>query len=151
MGGAFFAANLQSCIFNLQSQRGRMTLAELRALIRLTVGSAERWPDATLDAWIRAAIRLYGAHFGEREMPAGGEDAVDVPAPHLEALTAYVDFAAAREMQMEAAVETDGASITLGQLGDQARRAWVRYKDVMDQLVAVTTGESIAVSWMIQD
>jgi hypothetical protein len=128
-----------------------MTLAEVRALIRLTVGSAERWPDAALDAWIRAAIRLYGAHFGEREIPAGSEDAVDVPEPHAEALTAYVDFAAAREMQMEAASESGGASLSVAQLGDQARRAWNRYKDVMDQLVALTTGEAVVVSWRTDD
>ena len=124
-----------------------MTRAELRALIRLTVGSATRWSDATLDQWIAAAVRLYGAHFGEAAVPAADEDPVDVPETHLEALTAYVDFAAAREMQMAAANESDGSSITVSQLGDQARRAWNRYKDVMDQLVAMSVGATTLVKW----
>ena len=124
-----------------------MTLAELRALIRLTVASVERWPDAALDAWIRAGIGFYGAHFGERAVPVADDDAVDVPAMHLAALTAYVDWQAAREMQMKAATDSDGASITVGQLGEQERRAWNRVKDVLDQLVAVTSGDAVMVRW----
>lgn len=124
-----------------------MTRGELRGLIRLTVASVERWPDATLDAWIAAGLRLYGAHFGERALPAGDADPVDVPETHLEALTAYVDFAAARELQMEAAAQADPATIAVASLGDQARRAWSRYKDVIDQLIAMAAGAAEAVSW----
>ena len=124
-----------------------MTLAELRALIRLTLASVERWPDATVDAWIGAGIRLYGAHFGERSVPAAEGDMVDVPETHLEALTAYVDFAATREMQVDEAVSGDGSSLMLGQLSEQARRAWNRYKDVMDQLTGLAAGDAAPVSW----
>jgi hypothetical protein len=124
-----------------------MTRGQLRALIRLTVASVDRWPDATLNAWIDAGVRLYGAHFGERALPADDADTVDVPETHLEALTAYVDFAAAREMQMDAAAASDPSTLTVAGLGDQARRAWNRYKDVMDQLVALTTGDAVVVSW----
>ena len=81
-----------------------MTLAELRGLIRLTLTSADRWPDATVDAWVRASIRLYGAHFGERALPSADEDGIEVPEMHLEALTAYVDFAATYGMQVDEAL-----------------------------------------------
>jgi hypothetical protein len=124
-----------------------MTLSQLRALIRLTLTSVERWPDATVDAWIAAGIRLYGAHFGERGLPAIDEDVVDVPETHLEAVTAYVDFAATREMQVDEAVAGDGSSLMLGQLSEQGRRAWNRYKDVMDQLVAMSSCAAELVRW----
>ena len=124
-----------------------MTLAEARGLIRLTLASAERWPDESLDAWMAAAIRLYGAHFGERTLPETDDEPLDVPETHIEALTAYVDFAALRQMQVAESLATDGSSILLGQLSDQARRAWSVYKDVMDQLLTVTSEASEAVSW----
>lgn len=204
-----------------------MTLAELRALVRLTLADATAWPDATLDRWIGAAIRLYGAHFPRRlratvalasgvqayavpggvdvralisvEHPAGrvpprflrpvsewsaafaagepcyavrgvadsetaavgyllfaevvqdGESAVvqywgahpapasesaviTIPSQHLEALTAYVEFAAHYELETDEAVVTDGSTLVLAQLGEESRRAWNRYKEVMDRL-----------------
>ena len=43
-----------------------MTLAELRALLRVTLADATAWPDATLDRWIAGAVRLYSAHFPRR-------------------------------------------------------------------------------------
>ena len=124
-----------------------MTLAELRGLIRLTLTSADRWPDATVDAWVRASIRLYGAHFGERALPSADEDGIEVPEMHLEALTAYVDFAATYGMQVDEALSGEGTTLALGQLSDQARRAWNRYKDVIDQLVAMAADESAPVTW----
>jgi hypothetical protein len=234
-----------------------MTLAELRALIRLTLSSATAWPDATLDRWIAGAVRLYSAHFPRRlratitlaygtqayaipgavdaagiisveyparQAPAGqtpprflrcvaewsdafagggyptgdsfahgdsfargdsfacgeacyavrgvadtdtsaagyivfaevvhdGETAVveywgphpapapgsdtaviTVPQQHLEALSAYVDFAAHYELETDEALVADGSTIMLAQLGEESRRAWNRYKEVMDRL-----------------
>ncbi len=214
-----------------------MTLGELRELLRLTLTDADQWPDATLDRWTRAAIRLYSAHFPRRvwaalELAAGeqaytlpgavssagvisvrypaeaepprflryasewsaafasgaavyavrgvadeeieaagyivfaepvhdGETAVveywgqhpaplpggdpptdaplTVPEPHVEALVAYVEFAALYELTSAEAGVTDGAAegvtIVLSQLGEEARRAWNRYKEVMDRLL----------------
>lgn len=206
-----------------------MTLAELRALLRLTLASAAAWPDATLDRWIGAAIRLYSAHFprrlraevalatgtqayaisggldawgvisvqypasevparflrqvlesspafgaggqcyalrgvgsddtssvgvivfaetvatgetaiveywGPHPVPAAGVDAavITVPDQHIEALSAYVEFAAHYELETDEAVAADGTTIVLAQLGEESRRAWVRYKETMDRL-----------------
>lgn len=124
-----------------------MTRAELRALIRLTVTDTARWPDETLNAWIGQAIQLYAAHFGECAAPVNDTDPLAVPAAHLEALTAYVIFAASLAMLTQAAAESDGASIAVGQLLEQERRAWNRVKDVLNQLVAMTPGMAEAVSW----
>ena len=208
-----------------------MTLAELRALCRLTLADATDWPNATLDAWIIAGIRLYSAHFPRHwraalelieplavyvlpggyehvallsvEYPAGedpprfcrlvaedspefasggdyyalrgasatgsaaqvgqivfarmpelgdtcyveylaghtlptaGTDAavISVPAQHVEAITAFVEFCALHELEADAASAVDESSIVLSQLGQEARRAWLRYKEVMDRLV----------------
>lgn len=206
-----------------------MTLAELRALLRLTLSSAAAWPDSTLDNWIGSAIRLYSAHFprrlrttislaygtqayavpgstevrglisveypsgqspprllrcmseyseafaaggacyalrgvgaddtsavaslvfaevvhddetaiveywGPHPAPAAGTDeaVITVPAQHVEAISAYVEFAALYELEMDEALVTDGSTIELAQLGDESRRAWNRYKEVMDRL-----------------
>ena len=206
-----------------------MTLAELRALLRLTLSSASAWPDGTLDRWIGGAVRLYSAHFPRRlravvalaagtqayavpgglgaagvisvEYPAGqapprflrcvaewselfgmdagcyalrgvadddaaavgyivfaetvadGESAVveywgphaepaigadtavvTVPAQHVEAISSYVEFAAHYELETDEALVADGSTIVLAQLGEESRRAWNRYKEVMDRL-----------------
>ncbi len=124
-----------------------MNLGELRALVRLTLASAAAWPDATLDGWIGQGIRLYGAHFGEVAVPAAGDDtaAVGVPESHIEAITAYVAFAAQYELQADEAVVVDASTVVLSQLGQEARRAWERYKDVMDRLVWLGGGTIVDV------
>lgn len=206
-----------------------MTLAELRSLVRLTLSNATEWPDATLDRWIGAAIRLYSAQYPRRlratiplaegtqayavpgsvdvrglisvEYPSGrvpprylacvsgwsdrfgaggacyavrgvaedvtsavgyivfaetvqdGESAVveywgahpvpapgadttviTVPQPHLEAISAYTEFAAHYELETDEALVADGSTMMLAQLGEESRRAWNRYKEVMDRL-----------------
>jgi hypothetical protein len=214
-----------------------MTLGELRALLRLTLADAAAWPDATLDRWVGAAIRLYSAHFPRRyrvevalsagvqayaapggvsvaglisvEYPAGGvpprylrhvarssalfgaggacyamrgveaDDAcvgwiefaeavadgetaaveywgphplpaigddqavITVPEQHIEALTAYVGFAAHYELETDEALSADGSTIILAQLGEESRRAWNRYREVMDRLVYLGRGETL--------
>jgi hypothetical protein len=206
-----------------------VTLTELRALIRLTVADATQWPNATVDAWICAAIRLYSAHnprrlhttltlatdtqtydlpagtvtvitvespagrtppeyipyahpdsyrfthgascytlrgladdidadedtnhaaivfaetvttgetaileyLGQHTLPSADTDVITVPEHHTEALTAYVTFAAAAQLENEEAAAIGADTITLSQLGETARRAWNRYRDVMDRL-----------------
>ncbi len=124
-----------------------MNLGELRALVRLTLASTAAWPDATLDGWIGQGIRLYGAHFGEVAVPVAGDDDVEigVPAIHLEAIVAYADFAAHRELEADEAVVVDASTVVLSQLGQEARRAWERYKDVMDRLVWLGGGTLVDV------
>jgi hypothetical protein len=122
-----------------------MTRAELRALLRLTLADAGVWPDGSLDAWVAAGIGFYAAHFGDCPAPVLDTDVIAVPAMHLEAITAYVEFAALKALQVAESIDTDGSSLALGQLSDQARRAWLRYKDVIDQLVAITTAPAAGV------
>lgn len=203
-----------------------MNLGELRALLRVTLSDATAWPDATLDGWVQAAVRLYSAHFPRRlrsevalaagtrayaipggldggalisvaypaaevpprflrcvpewapayasrgpcyavrggdesaagyivfaetvtdgetavvehwaphTLPDVGDDAaaLTVPAQHLEVITAYVEFAAHYELETDEALVADGSTIVLAQLGEESRRAWNRYKEVMDRL-----------------
>lgn len=40
-----------------------MTQSNLRALLRLALPSTTDWPDATLNQWLREAIRFYSARF----------------------------------------------------------------------------------------
>ncbi len=213
-----------------------MTLAELRALCRLTLADTTGWPNATLDAWISAGIRLYSAHFprhwryelelvvplayyalpgghelqailsveypagespprfcrqvpeGSAEfasggdyyalrgvntdasvaqvgqivfarvpengdecfieylaghaLPAAGSDTtvVTVPEAHIEAITSFVEFCALHELEADEASALDDTTIALSQLGQEARRAWIRYKEVMDRLLWLSPG-----------
>ena len=80
-----------------------------------------------------AVVEYLGPHLA----PAVGVDAseISVPVQHIEALTAYVAFAAQYELQSDEAVVVDASTVVLSQLGQEARRAWDRYKDVMDRLV----------------
>jgi len=217
-----------------------MTLAELRALCRLSLADTTDWPNATVDAWIIAGIRLYSAHFPRHlraavelvtetvayvlpggyeiqallsvECPAGesprrfcrlvaedsaefasggdfyalrgasvtglvaqvgqfvmarmpeagdtcyveylaghtlpvvGVDAtvVTVPAHHIEAITSFVEFCALHELEADEASALDATTIALSQLGQEARRAWLRYKEVMDRLLWLTPGPATA-------
>ena len=70
-------------------------------------------------------------------VPEVGADTavITVPVQHVEALTAYVEFAAHYELETDEALTTDGSTIELAQLGEESRRAWNRYKEVMDRLV----------------
>lgn len=223
-----------------------MTLAELRALVRLTLADAAAWPDAKLDGWIVQSIQLYSAHFPRRwrhtqdlitgqqaydlpgehdlvkvlsvEYPLGrippefltlapawspafgagdrvyalqgmpdsagdggvgqilfaptvstGEQAlieylgahdepaiganatvITVPRAHLQAITAFVEFAAHYELESDEAVTVESSSVVLAQLGEESRKAWNRYKDVLDRLTWLSDGGplgSSVVSW----
>lgn len=216
------------------------TLGELRAEVRLTLADAATWPDATLDAYIAAGIRLYSAHFprprraaleltpgqqvydlpggeglhavlrvelardgepahclaaadedstafragepvyavrgvGETDalgqlvfaepvvagmsatveylashpLPAAGDDTAQltVPDAHLEAITAYVRFAAYEQL---VAGETQNVStdsgLALSPLRDTAHQAWLYTKDVLDRLLWLGPGYQPPVS-----
>ena len=217
-----------------------MTLGELRALCRLSLADATDWPNATIDAWIIAGIRLYSAHFPRHvraeleliepldtyvlpgghelqallsvEYPAGedpprfcrlvaedspefasgrdyyalrgasatgsaaqvgqlvlarvpelgdtcyleyltghtlptaGTDAavITVPAQHMEAIVSFVEFCALHELEADEASVLDDTTIALSQLGQEARRAWLRYKEVMDRLMWLSPGPATA-------
>ena len=79
-----------------------------------------------------AIVSYLGAHTA----PTGGDDAavITVPAAHLEALTAFVEFRAHWELETDEALTVSSVSVVLSQLGEEARRAWNRYREVMDRL-----------------
>ena len=69
---------------------------------------------------------------------------------HLQAITAFVEFAAHYELESDEAVIVDSSSVVLAQLGEESRKAWNRYKDVLDRLTWLSDGGplgSSVVSW----
>lgn len=214
------------------------TLADLRALLRLTLADTDIWPDAALNAWIGQGIRFYSAHypqlrhaspaltrdvrvvplpaevmrvlavtydiaafphhlrivplaaggltldtmectvrtaadgvtlelvlgasplagdeivvsyFGAHPVPALDTDIVTVPAQHLEALTVYVIWAAHAGLACNELALMNEGTLALAQAGDEARRAWLRLKDVYNRLeylaLDVPTSTQAAASW----
>jgi hypothetical protein len=81
--------------------------------------------------------------------PDVGDDeaTVDVPAAHLEALVAFCEFRAHWERETAQAVSVETVSLTLAQLGENARRAWNRYREVIDRLRWLSAGDSAVVTW----
>lgn len=81
---------------------------------------------------------------------AGDEDAIiTVPTAHWEALTAFIDFVCHWELETDKAVTVTTVSIVLGQLGQGARYAWTRYKEIMNALVAQASKTAV-VDWASQ-
>ncbi len=88
-----------------------------------------------------------------RDLPTVGDDdaPVDVPAAHLEVLVAFVEFRAHWERETGQAATVELVSVALAQLGENARRAWNRYREVIDRLRWLSAGESVVVSWRMAD
>ena len=85
---------------------------------------------------------------------AGDDDAqITVPRQHYEAITAYVEFRSTAELEFDEAttVDTSNVSIVLAQLGQAARQAWIRYKEVIDRLTYLESGQSEMTSWISAD
>jgi hypothetical protein len=223
------------------------TLKDLRDSIRLTLTGSTPWPDATLDAWIRDAIRFYSLEFprtwrktqamttgtqayafpgghgfmhvitveypsgetpqqflaqvdeeseafasggdyyalrgvadsisdqkddtaagyilfaptvtttesaiityaGAHPLPTTADDdaQITVPVHHWEALYAFVDFRAHWELETDEALNISTVSIVLAQLGQEARRAWNRYKETIDRIRSLTGTPSKLANW----
>lgn len=92
-----------------------------------------------------AVVHYAGLH----SMPAVGDDdgVITAPEEHLEALVAFADFRGHWLLESGEAAVIDGATIALNQLGQEGRRAWLRYKEVMDRLAWLAVGESAQMSW----
>jgi hypothetical protein len=95
-----------------------------------------------------AAVEVLAPH----AVPAPGEDeaAVTLTEGHYQAVVAFCEFASHWELETDEAAGVSASSIVLSQLGDEARRAWNRYKDVMDRLtwLGATTGRMAEIpSW----
>lgn len=204
------------------------TLADLRNACRLTCPDGDSWPDATLDSWIIAGIKLYSAQFprarvhtlvmvtgtqtyslpadctqilwveypssqtprvfltqvnlnsaafanaeyvyalegistddqnegqaritfaqtvtsgeyalvtyhGMWELPQVSDDTalITIPQQHHECIIAFVEFRAHWMLEANIAVDTDNTSLTLSEMGQNARRAWNRYKEITARL-----------------
>ena len=57
-----------------------------------------------------------------------------VPLAHWEALIAFVDFRCHWELEVDEAYTTMGVALTLSMLGENGRRAWNRWREIMDRL-----------------
>ena len=88
-------------------------------------------------------------YLGQHPIPAAGDDdaQITVPQAHWEALFAFVDFRAHWELETDEALNISTVSIVLAQLGQEARRAWNRYKEVIDRLRSLTSTPSSVVTW----
>lgn len=87
-------------------------------------------------------------YLGPHAAPAADEDELTLPEAHLEALIAFVDFRCHWARESDAAVNATNASLLLAQLGENGRRAWLRYKEVLDRLQWLgEAGRSGVVAW----
>jgi hypothetical protein len=93
-----------------------------------------------------SAILTYkGAH----PLPTVADDdaQITVPIAHWEALYAFIDFRAHWELETDEALSVSTVSIVLAQLGQEARRAWTRYKETIDRIRTLTGTPARLVSW----
>jgi len=88
-------------------------------------------------------------YLGQHPIPAAGDDdaQITVPQAHWEALFAFVDFRAHWELETDEALNISTVSIVLAQLGQEARRAWNRYKETIDRIRSLTGNLGASVSW----
>jgi hypothetical protein len=90
-----------------------------------------------------AVISYRGGHAA----PTADNHQVTVPAAHWEALIAFVDFRCHWELETDEACSATTVSIMIGQFGENSRRAWIRYREVMDRIRWLTGSPSAWVSW----
>jgi len=95
------------------------TLAQLRGQVRLALADETTWPDAALDAYIAAGIRLYSAHFPRRQRAAltlaAGQQVYDLPGGYgLQAVVRVEYPAAARPARCLAWADEDAAVFRAG-------------------------------------
>ena len=90
-----------------------------------------------------AIVSYSGAHW----VPTAAEESTSVPEVHTEALIAFVDFRAHAQLESDEAVNMGNVSIILSQLGQEARLAWRRYKEVVERLQAMTPAVSGRAVW----
>ena len=75
-------------------------------------------------------------YLGAWELPQVSDDAalITVPVQHHEIIQAFVEYRGHWMLEAQAAVNTDNTSLTLSELGQNARRAWNRYKEITARL-----------------
>ena len=87
------------------------------------------------------------SYYGQHAIPLGDADSTSVPDAHTEALLAFVDFRAHWVLETDEAVTLSTVSIILSQLGQEARLAWRRYKEVVDRLQGLAVAPGGRVVW----
>jgi hypothetical protein len=82
-------------------------------------------------------------------VPTQDADYITVPTSHWEALIAFVDVRAHWELEVDEAAspETSPSTVHLSQLGEEGRRAWNRFKEVMNVLASLESGRSAVLPW----
>jgi hypothetical protein len=86
-------------------------------------------------------------YFGLHALPQADGDPLTVPQAHWEALVAFVDFRCHWELETDEAATVTNISVILSQLGEEGRRAWIRFKEVMARLEWTDRGQSAVVAW----
>ena len=91
-----------------------------------------------------AIVTYHAAH----AIPTAADDdaQITVPAAHWEALIAFVDFRCHWELETDEAYSVSTVSVVLAQLGENARRVWNRYKELMD-FYATNDSRSKIIAW----
>ena len=87
---------------------------------------------AAVQSGEQAQLHLLTVH----PTPDPGDDSavLTVPLAHWEALIAFVDFRCHWELEVDEAYTTVGVALTLSMLGENGRRAWNRWREIMDRL-----------------
>jgi hypothetical protein len=92
-----------------------------------------------------SAVLVYN---GLHHIPAVGADTdiITVPERHFEAIAAFVEFRCHAELTADESVTPNETSIVLSMLGEQERRSWNKWREVMNRLLAVGVA-SVRVDW----
>jgi hypothetical protein len=84
---------------------------------------------------------------GHHRVPTGDTEVTSVPEAHTEALIAFVEFRSQWKLEADEAVNLSDVSIILSQLGQEARLAWRRYKEIIERLQAQAPSPAGMVYW----
>ena len=75
------------------------------------------------------------------------DDVLTVPEAHMEAIIAFVDFRAHWERESNETYSGSSSSLILSQLGENGRRAWNRYREIVRTLAPVGGWQIQTPSW----
>lgn len=108
-------------------------IADTTAIESVTA-AAQIWFAPAVTTGQSAVITYHGLH----AIPTAGDDdaQITIPTAHWEALIAFVEFRAHWELESDEAYTATISSVILAQLGENARRAWNRVKELFDFLTA---------------
>ncbi len=145
--GVRYPVSVEPARFLVQSGEGEPLFQGGGAAYALRLGEADTvavTAAATVGTLVFAETVATGEtaeveYLDSHHIPAAGADTdvVTVPDSHWEALIAFVDFRCHWEAETDETVAASSSSLVLSQLGENGRRAWNRWKEIMDRLEAV--------------